>query len=136
MTCTNGSCGNGFLDLNSNEECDDGNILSNDGCSSSCKIEANFRCSFSAELDHDVCTCGPLDIESFIRGKLIVVRFNDPTFLFENDIGIKQLIYRKTVLCKLIFEETGFYEHLSTYCFIYADNINHILNITSLIKHP
>lgn len=27
-----------------NEECDDGNLLDNDGCSSTCKIEEGFDC--------------------------------------------------------------------------------------------
>jgi cysteine-rich repeat protein len=34
-------CGDGLL---FNLECDDGNDIDNDGCSSSCKIEKNFRC--------------------------------------------------------------------------------------------
>jgi cysteine-rich repeat protein len=38
------TCGNGFLDLG--EECDDGNSLSGDGCSSACRIEAGATCPF------------------------------------------------------------------------------------------
>lgn len=37
-----GSCGNGKLD--SDEECDDGNELDNDGCSSVCTIEDGYAC--------------------------------------------------------------------------------------------
>ena len=35
-------CGNGTKA--GAEQCDDGNVLSNDGCSSTCKIEKNFKC--------------------------------------------------------------------------------------------
>jgi len=33
-------CGNGNLDLNLGEECDDGNLVDNDGCSANCKFES------------------------------------------------------------------------------------------------
>jgi cysteine-rich repeat protein len=36
------TCGNGFVDPG--EECDDGNTLSDDGCSSLCKVECDFTC--------------------------------------------------------------------------------------------
>jgi cysteine-rich repeat protein len=35
-------CGNGILDIG--EECDDGNLVSGDGCSESCEEEENFNC--------------------------------------------------------------------------------------------
>jgi cysteine-rich repeat protein len=37
-------CGDGLLDPNANEECDDGNQSSCDGCSSQCQIETGFLC--------------------------------------------------------------------------------------------
>jgi len=37
-------------------QCDDGNALSSDGCSSSCTIEEGFRCEARAHLP-DECTC-------------------------------------------------------------------------------
>ena len=37
-----GSCGNGVVELP--EACDDGNSDSGDSCSSSCDVEAGFRC--------------------------------------------------------------------------------------------
>jgi cysteine-rich repeat protein len=37
-----GLCGNGRLDLG--EQCDDGNSISGDGCSSDCKIECDWMC--------------------------------------------------------------------------------------------
>jgi fibro-slime domain-containing protein len=36
------SCGNGAVD--SNEECDDGNVTVGDGCDSYCRIESGFKC--------------------------------------------------------------------------------------------
>lgn len=46
--CTSGACipifcGDGVI--HGNEECDDGNMKSDDGCSSSCKVELEFACS-------------------------------------------------------------------------------------------
>lgn len=38
-TCTPGGCGNGIVEHDRGEECDDSNLLSHDGCSSSCRTE-------------------------------------------------------------------------------------------------
>ena len=46
--------GNGILDFN--EECDDGNEVSNDGCSSTGKLEQGFNCCRYASID----ICKPL----------------------------------------------------------------------------
>lgn len=46
-------CGDGILlrhDPKASVECDDGNTADGDGCSSSCKIEANFACTRQFEL--------------------------------------------------------------------------------------
>lgn len=40
--CSLMECGNGKI--SSGEQCDDGNFVSGDGCSSSCEVEAGFRC--------------------------------------------------------------------------------------------
>jgi cysteine-rich repeat protein len=39
-------CGDGRLDLASDEECDDGNDANNDGCSSNCAININTICTY------------------------------------------------------------------------------------------
>jgi cysteine-rich repeat protein len=39
---SDGSCGNGVVDGARGEQCDDGNLASNDGCSSRCRIETPF----------------------------------------------------------------------------------------------
>lgn len=40
-------CGDGIL-IESNEQCDDSNILDHDGCDSSCFIEVSYKCSMSS----------------------------------------------------------------------------------------
>jgi cysteine-rich repeat protein len=37
-------CGNGAIDADNNEECDDGNTADGDGCSSACTVEEGFLC--------------------------------------------------------------------------------------------
>ena len=48
------SCGNGNLETG--EECDDGNLADNDGCSSKCQIEQGFTCILQTESDTQPCT--------------------------------------------------------------------------------
>jgi len=48
-------CGNGVI--NSGETCDDGNIASGDGCSSSCTIESGFVCSGEPSTCTTVSSC-------------------------------------------------------------------------------
>ncbi len=40
--CTRAGCGDGVIDAG--EQCDDGNTQSCDGCSSTCQVEAGYRC--------------------------------------------------------------------------------------------
>ena len=49
-SCTAVVCGDGYRESSGQvspvtEECDDGNVADNDGCSSSCRVEAGFECS-------------------------------------------------------------------------------------------
>ena len=39
------NCGNGILEPQLFELCDDGNLLNGDGCNSSCKPEFNWNCT-------------------------------------------------------------------------------------------
>jgi fibro-slime domain-containing protein len=48
------SCGNGSIEVG--EECDDGNQLIGDGCSSDCKIEPGFTCQTVQQSDVQDCT--------------------------------------------------------------------------------
>jgi len=38
------SCGNGILEPNQGEKCDDGNTNNGDGCNAICQIEAGWQC--------------------------------------------------------------------------------------------
>jgi cysteine-rich repeat protein len=53
-------CGNGFL--NGKEKCDDGNLISGDGCSVNCTQEPGFYCSSTPSLC--VTQCG----DGYARG--------------------------------------------------------------------
>ena len=39
------ACGNGVLEPSNDETCDDGNLISGDGCSDSCQVEPGYDCS-------------------------------------------------------------------------------------------
>lgn len=47
-------CGDGYLSSFHNEQCDDGNVVSGDGCSSDCQIEDNWSCP-PIEGDRSIC---------------------------------------------------------------------------------
>ena len=47
------SCGNGSIETG--EDCDDGNEINGDGCSSACKLEAGFSCTTVAKDDSVDC---------------------------------------------------------------------------------
>ena len=47
-------CGKG-LRISSSLECDDGNKVDGDGCSSDCKIEENFECKGGSSTSPDLC---------------------------------------------------------------------------------
>jgi fibro-slime domain-containing protein len=55
QACTS-ACGDGNLDPG--EDCDDGNLLDNDGCSSKCKVEGGFACPPSVAQDSSTCKSG------------------------------------------------------------------------------
>lgn len=53
--CASIDCGDGFRTIN--EECDDNNKVSGDGCSAKCEIEANFICNGGSNSAPDECQC-------------------------------------------------------------------------------
>ena len=57
-SCKEIDCGNGIV--KSPEECDDGNTIEGDGCSSSCQIEEGFTCITLSERQASICKpiCG------------------------------------------------------------------------------
>lgn len=52
------ACGDGLLIRDLNEACDDGNVLSGDGCSATCIIETGFSCAGSPTICHSRCGDG------------------------------------------------------------------------------
>lgn len=58
--CTT-TCGDGNIDEDQGEECDDGNGLSNDGCSKGCKTEKGFVCDTKKLQDTSPCKDGSGD---------------------------------------------------------------------------
>lgn len=52
------SCGDQLILKNLGEECDDGNAVSADGCSSTCKIEAGFSCAGMPSICYSRCGDG------------------------------------------------------------------------------
>ena len=57
QACTS-ACGDGNVDTNLGEECDDGNHVSGDGCSINCKVEAGFVCTVQTLPDSTTCQSG------------------------------------------------------------------------------
>ena len=53
-------CGNG-LRYSSEEQCDDGNLVSGDGCSANCQIEAGAQCSGGSVSQADLCSVQPVN---------------------------------------------------------------------------
>ena len=67
-------CGNGVLD--SNEDCDDYNLQSDDGCSA-CKVDSSYNCFY--ETDWSVCYKWPTAEITFISDiNVISITFDKP----------------------------------------------------------
>jgi cysteine-rich repeat protein len=58
----NTTCGDGIL-VGSTEQCDDGNLLGGDGCSSSCLVEAGAVCTVDLNMKSVCQTCGNHKLE-------------------------------------------------------------------------
>jgi fibro-slime domain-containing protein len=54
-------CGDGNIDTNRDEECDDGNGVTGDGCSAECKKEDGFTCVDKTKKDAQPCSSGTGD---------------------------------------------------------------------------
>jgi cysteine-rich repeat protein len=44
-----------YLQTNIHIGCDDGNVISGDGCSSTCAIEAGWNCGYGNYYEADIC---------------------------------------------------------------------------------
>jgi fibro-slime domain-containing protein len=52
------NCGDGVLDKDNGEACDDGNTISGDGCNKLCQLEANFLCKDPGKPCENLAVCG------------------------------------------------------------------------------
>jgi cysteine-rich repeat protein len=100
-------CGNGLLQTG--EQCDDGNLLNNDGCSSTCKLEicgdgvkqTNEQCDDGNLINGDGCdsTCkieGPAN-EAFAEGVLTAITKNGAQ-TGEADLNLATNTFAKIIL--------------------------------------
>jgi hypothetical protein len=78
-------------------QCDDGNLVNNDGCSYLCKVENNFACSpvqngpnfiskckYTPNINIDILSQTKIEGENTL--KIILAIFPTPTYLTVNDI--------------------------------------------------
>ena len=72
------SCGNSVWDSKDNEQCDDGNLANNDGCSKKCKVESGWECSGGNDTTFDTCIKWPkVEFVSISESNYVVVQFSD-----------------------------------------------------------
>jgi cysteine-rich repeat protein len=91
-------CGDGKRDAG--ETCDDGNVNGEDGCSSTCEVEAGFLCEPSIDASPggtsgmDVCSppASPPSGEVFIRASAMLVGVTPDTF-----VGQARRIFRQAI---------------------------------------
>jgi len=57
-------CGNGVVEASSGEQCDDGNLLPSDGCSSTCYVEPLWVCPINCGTCQRLSVCGDGIIEA------------------------------------------------------------------------
>ena len=66
-------------------ECDDGNTVSGDGCSSTCMIETQYYCYGGSTTTKDVCKLEPQPVISSIivnsANNMVTITFNETMLL-------------------------------------------------------
>jgi fibro-slime domain-containing protein len=75
----NPTCGNGSIELG--EQCDDGNLTSGDGCSSTCQVETGFTCTTKTNPDTQACT------QQIYSGQCLELPIKLRDFRSEKDTG-------------------------------------------------
>lgn len=78
-------CGDG-IDLGQ-VECDDGNLINGDGCSTDCKIEYGFECHRRTGLP-DICVnvIPPHATLTVSKGNVLVITFSEKVYILSNSI--------------------------------------------------
>jgi cysteine-rich repeat protein len=70
-------CGNGIREESIGESCDDFNMISEDGCSSTCQVEDGFTCLYGSLLRNDECFFRPIvTLESNTETNEVTVMFD------------------------------------------------------------
>lgn len=93
------TCGDG---LNLGQyECDDGNLINGDGCSSLCTIEPGYTCKTIGSID--ICTDirSPIGILSIKKGNVLVLRFDEMVKVnVDSEVLVKSMkVYLKGITC-------------------------------------
>ncbi|CAD8134923.1 unnamed protein product [Paramecium pentaurelia] len=120
--CVN-QCGNGIL-VNHYEECDDGNSLGGDGCSSFCNIENSYKC-----INRD----GSLSLCSFIKAPEFILNILSDKM---NSTQIVELTFTQQVklYSELMFEEIAFFTFTSKTQYLLS--VSYIQNISIHLSYP
>lgn len=79
--------------LGGTEECDDGNVIDGDGCSSACKIEGGYTCNDTylsrpfSNIPYSKCSCEPTNLtgQLFTDTLQIEIDFVHPIIIAEDD---------------------------------------------------
>lgn len=106
-------CGNGGP--NSLESCDDGNNENNDGCSSFCKIEPNFKCTEAYAKDPSIgwyvpSICTPIQPDLVVFKEIsYVLRTNESgTYVWNITVSVKNLGAATTTDFHTLFDSFPF----------------------------
>ncbi|CAD8156917.1 unnamed protein product [Paramecium octaurelia] len=120
--CVN-QCGNGIL-INQYEECDDGNRIGGDGCSSFCNIENSYKC-VNQEGSLSQCT--------FIRSPEFVINILSDKM---NSTQILELTFTQDVRLQteIKFDELVFFTIATQTQYLLT--ISHIQNISTHLSSP
>ena len=84
-------CGDGIVLVNAGEECDDMNVVDDDGCSAMCAVEDHYECE-NTMTTPSVCTPILLDLDvsdgSLSKDSTAeFFDFNVPVFLFDPNLS-------------------------------------------------
>lgn len=121
-------CGNGAINYNLGEACDDGNLRNGDGCSSSCTVETGYKCSGQPS----VCSLVPTTSLSLVgnvsinMNNVYLVLQTNPTFTFANQSAMES------------FMQTGFPSGNSLLPAVYCaqENSPNLQNFDCLLIYP
>jgi cysteine-rich repeat protein len=67
-------------------ECDDGNLVNGDGCSSACEIEADWTCTGGSPTNSDICSVTELKFDSVnvTENNNLVLKFTKTAYIIDD----------------------------------------------------